>query len=374
MHFGYWRPLLLAALSCSGHATDVKKRSILETKLEVGRTSEVYRKRVEVAWERFNHWIAGQAEARLKWWLDEELVDQLLCDYINLLRDSHSGKLWLARHTVAAAQLKHRALKGRLKRAWDCVSAWQLETPLRSRIPMPLVLLQAAFLFALDWAFSEPKLARYLIPLALVMRIGWFGMLRVGEAASLTNVDLYLPRIGSSVPSMLVAIRHPKNRDAMGRAQYGVVNDQGTIEWARWFVDGMVEHLLLWMGGQSKLVQWFDTVMDRMQLNYLSLTASSWRPGRATHLLMEGCDGVRLKGLGRWASERAMTVFLQEAVSALVWHRLKPQDEDRLNQLILRYHVVWNHPPTEKWQSFFSRSLQVDLPKKLQRKRSPKRN
>ena len=104
---------------------------------------------------------------------------------------------------------------------------------------MPFLVLQAAFLLAWEIALSQPDLAMYFIPLAVVMRLGWFALLRVGEAVRLHAGDLRLPRLNSVARCLVLAIKDPKNKHALGRAQYTVVADEGTISWVRWLAEGL---------------------------------------------------------------------------------------------------------------------------------------
>ena len=63
------------------------------------------------------------------------VFDQLLAEFVT---ESHSAgyKFWLAKRSALVAQTNFRHYKGKLPRAWDCISTWEAERPFRNRTPL----------------------------------------------------------------------------------------------------------------------------------------------------------------------------------------------------------------------------------------------
>ena len=152
-----------------------------ETKLEKRRTSRKYRGLLDKSLKAFDLWINRQG-CEVDWNSDFGRINQLLVDFIDHLYNENKDKLFsLAKHTVLGIQTRHRHLKTNLKRAWDAVGTWQDERPAGHRTPMPETILNASFLTAWNVASEIPRFANVMIPLAILMRIAWHGLLRVKE-------------------------------------------------------------------------------------------------------------------------------------------------------------------------------------------------
>ena len=116
-----------------------------EVQLEVERTSATYRQHLHDALLLLRHWIAGSHWDGIAWEEDASAASQLLCEHVQWLRDT-GRPVSSARHAILSAQTSCRNLKGLLGRPWDCVKSWQLQKPLKSRTPMPHMVLQALLL------------------------------------------------------------------------------------------------------------------------------------------------------------------------------------------------------------------------------------
>ena len=79
-----------------------------EVGLEVTRTSQTYRRRLQQALANLLLWVALTRWTRTEWWIDVVVTNQILCEYIEHLHSSSSGKLSEARHAVLAVQTAFR--------------------------------------------------------------------------------------------------------------------------------------------------------------------------------------------------------------------------------------------------------------------------
>eukprot|EP00972_Heterocapsa_arctica_P094980 14008407-Heterocapsa_arctica.AAC.1 len=53
--------------------------------------------------------------------------------------------------------------------------------------------------------------------------------------------------------ALVIRVANPKNKNAMGYAQFAIIRDPGTIAWATWLARGAQPNLKLWPSGRSKL-------------------------------------------------------------------------------------------------------------------------
>ena len=163
--------------------------------LEKTRTSKAYRATLEVALAQLLLWVATTSWAVIDWMSDATKCNQVLCEYVEKLHRG-SGKQVSARNTILSVQAVRRELRGKLGRCWDCIKAWQLETPLKSRVPMPEDLVRAFFAFAIAEGLAATKDRELLthFAFALLIRVGFECLLRPGELLKLKVKDLRLPR------------------------------------------------------------------------------------------------------------------------------------------------------------------------------------
>ena len=91
---------------------------------------------------------------------------------------------------------------------------------------MPYNILRALFAVLVSWAFETPSLGHLLWPMAVLLRVAYFGLLRVNEFLGLLRKDLSFPSNDYSGDSMVLALASPKTRRYMGRAQFSLIEDQ----------------------------------------------------------------------------------------------------------------------------------------------------
>ena len=118
--------------------------------LESARTSRAYQKRLQLSLDLFLNWVpSAMNDDTTGWELSPARANQLLCLFIQHLFET-GGKLYVARHAVAAVQDHFPSLRGHLHRAWNTIKSWHLQVRVRNRTPFPLVLLDSAVLNCWD--------------------------------------------------------------------------------------------------------------------------------------------------------------------------------------------------------------------------------
>jgi hypothetical protein len=170
------------------------------TPLEESRTSAAHRERMTRCLEEFSAWLTTQGltfhDATQNW----PLASGCLAHYIQFCR-SRGAPILKARYAVLGVQTAVRSLKGHLRRAWDGITAWEAELPNRNRLPLPEVVVLSAALMCVELARDHARHSEALWCLAVLLRIGFHGMLRPGELRALTYDDLlFPPRDGTARP------------------------------------------------------------------------------------------------------------------------------------------------------------------------------
>lgn len=339
------RIVLLLTVCVLRWAATTSQIEYKESGLEKTRVSAVHRKRLDFAWAALADWSRQQKTSYGEWWKHPDSANQISTEFLDYIHDTGRHRIWAGRHAILAVQARYRFLKGKLKRAWDSLSSWQLEIPLNSRLPIPLVVLQAFFRVCLSWSMDVPELSCYLIPLAILSRLAFYAMLRVGDVEKLCVHDIYIQGLTDAFMPLVVALLGPKNKASMGSAQFGTCRDKSTADWLAWLVQALPNAARIWPAPKSRFNKWFKLVLDRLGLKRLRLRASSSRPGGTTYYFMMGATTGQLRNWGRWKTEQSCSVYIQEAMASLVWGRLSTADEMRLSQLARASAFAWEHPP-----------------------------
>ena len=290
--------------------------------------------------------------------IDPDYVSILLVQFIQWCYDN-AVNIWIPKHAVLAYRNFVPGLRQALHRPWDALRSWKALLPLSHRVPLPEIVLRATFGFMLDYALSYPGGALRWIAGAILFRLAFFGLLRPSEFSQLKACDIQVASPVGSSKVILVAIRDPKNRNAMGRAQFVCVREPGLVAWLEWLVSGLPSNCKLWPGSHSQLVASWKEVIAGLGLGNINFTLGSFRPGGTTYYYICGKEIAYIKHLGRWASESSMACYVQESMAALVWSKVEPSVEISLIDWVEASGFVWSAPPTVPWQKVFSRSRQL---------------
>ena len=326
------------------------------TSLERTRSTRTYRHRLATALQQFQYWLASIGIFLHDLLESPREIDQYLCDFINQFHHN-GGQFWIAKHAALAITNTFRHLRKQIPRAWDCISSWDAQRKHCNRVPLPLELLKGMFLVALSWAFEQHSPAYVLFSFCVLLRTGFFGLLRTGEILSLRARDIcFGTRDGK--PVAIIAIGRPKTRHVHGRTQVSIITEHGTVCWLRWLTNGLSPSTCLWPSSRLVFSQTFQCVLTRLSLQRLPITPGCLRPGGASHFLIQGYDTGRLQFLGRWRSLTSLQAYLQEAMSSMCWLQLSASEQSDICVIIQEGEGPWKNSPRLAWPALFSRGRQ----------------
>jgi hypothetical protein len=218
-------------------------------------------------------------------------------------------------------------------------------------------LIKYLFAVALSWSFDDPRLAHLLVPFAVLIRVGFFCLLRPGELTSLLAGDVMISFALDKCKQAIIAIRDPKTRNFMGRAQFALLNDDCTIKWLEWLLTSVPATMKLWPSNTATFRSIFNRVLARANIT-LGFSPASLRAGGATHMILEGYELGRLMFLGRWRTSTTLSSYIQEAMTQLVWAQLGASVSDMVIAAVAQSSSFWSTPPLKPWSLLFSRARQ----------------
>lgn len=262
--------------------------------------------------------------------------------------------LWLATHAVLAVQTVNRELKGHLRPAWDSIQSWRLTRPVQSRTPLPEFVMKALCYFGVMQAmYYDTNRALVWFPFSVNLRFAFYALFRPREMFMLVRCCLKLPfrsLLGGGRVAV-ATILDPKNRAFMGRLQVRMVRDFAAIAWMEWYVEGMSPSAPLWPFSDHIFRVCLQTSLEHFGLEKLGITVASLRAGGATWLLEQGTPLSNIRFAGSWASERAMSCYLQEAESASVLLSMLPSQQLRLEKTLARLRAL-ELPPNKPLSAY----------------------
>ena len=327
--------------------------------LERSRLSVPYRRRLKAAARHAYNWMS-EANYPCPDLNDVQAVVTMLVIYIQWCFDSGIN-FWVPKHAVLAIRNYVPHLRPHLHRPWDALKSWKSRLSLANRIPLPFSVLQAMFAYMIDHGLQFKSSANRWISAAVLFRVGYVALLRPSEMSSLKAKDVrivYEPHVN---PVAIIAVANPKNKNAMGRAQFVCIRDLSVVAWLSWLVHDLSPECKLFPGSHSDLVKLWHVVLDALSLGSIGFTLGSLRPGGSTWYYIHGREIAYIKFLGRWASESSMTSYIQEAMASFVWTKVDSSSQSLLDQYISASEFAWDTPPSVPWQSLLSRKRQLCL-------------
>lgn len=328
------------------------------TPLEHSRVRPEYRKQLKEALWEFLAWCSTHSHSSVLPPHNVQHLNQILCEYLQCLWDASAAPN-IGTLTVIAIQTEYPQVRGMLQRPWQAMRAWQLALPISHRIPMPLSLLRFLSVQSFSWGVKAASLSHLLIPFSVLLRLGFWALLRPTELCTLTRADIsFAGEAEDSKHVVIVAIRAPKTRAYFGKVQFALARDSSLYVWLMWLCVGLPPKTKLWPSTSARFRMMLTQVCQRCQLESLRLTPASLRPGGTTEYFIGGTDIQRLKFMGRWASDQTLSSYVQECMARLVWADLSSTLREQVSQYNRDCAVFWAQPPPLPWTSFFSRRRQ----------------
>lgn len=314
--------------------------------LQRDRLSAPYRARLHDAASGFYQYCKRRGHSLRQLSKSASLTGDLLVDYVQTLYDNQKP-LWVAKHAVLAMQTIFRHHRGHLRRAWDSIQSWQLERPIRSRVPLRPELLEAICTYAVLAALRfDRKRALVWWSFTVSLKVAFHGLLRPKELFNLRCSEIRLPQSRVFMDSWVsvITILEPKNRAAMGRVQVRLIRDSDTLAWMLWFIPHLPGSCRLWVSSPRTFRSCLSEALTFLSLDRIKVTAGSLRAGGATFRLEKGVHPQNIKFQGGWASERSLWSYLQEAEAASTLLKLSPSQTQKL-ELLLNEFSFLRRPP-----------------------------
>ena len=176
------------------------------------------------------------------------------------------------------------------------------------------------------------------------------GVMRPGEAASLRRRHLSLPEDHGVAGLVIIVIVDPKTAHLGGAAiQHATLEEPAAIPLLRWFLADVPPDAFLWAGPsyEARLASFeyaFKRALARLRLEELGFTPASVRAGAATEIWIRTFNAGLIQRKGRWASERSLRHYLQQAAATLALQRLGTPLRSQLQQLAAQLPALLQPP------------------------------
>ena len=220
------------------------------TFLEVTRVSLAYRRRLArvrlrlEAWERT---LPPGPRARLLLGNPQALDDHLVL-FIDFCHRTGVPS-YVPKHCLLGIMLERRTLRGQLMRSWEAIRSWEAKNFWEPRRPFTKELVEHVFLTGLELSLASLGALRELYGLVGTLLVfGFYGLLRPGEWLNAQVRDLMFVEDVPGELIVILAIRDPKTRAWLGRAQFATIRHGPAGRWIRWFVQGKRPTDQIWPG------------------------------------------------------------------------------------------------------------------------------
>ena len=156
--------------------------------LKTRRVSGTYAKLLASAFAVLRAWSLREFPAQT--FGDLEVLDQHLTEFVEAYyarykesnERTQTKAISLVRHALLAVQHEYRFVQGRLRTAWECLFTWEIEMPVRTRVPVPENLMLACAVWCLVLGFlRQPGRAHQWITFGVGILIMFEGLARPGE-------------------------------------------------------------------------------------------------------------------------------------------------------------------------------------------------
>jgi len=319
--------------------------------LQSARLSPAYRARLAHAYDVLTAWCAENGLPIKVLAENSEVANTCLIAFIQQLFEL-GGVLSVATDAVLSVQTYHRELKGRLRPAWDSIASWNLLAAVRSRVPLPLLLLEAFTRYgALAACSVDVCRAVAWWHFCVCLRLAFFGLLRPKELWGLKRGDLRIPGDRSLLVHevVVITVREAKNRAFSGRLQIRAVRCPATVRWVRWMFAEASPSSRVWPFGPQLFRSLLDQAAAACGAAQVGLTAGSLRAGGATAMFDAGESISTIKFAGSWSSEKVLSHYLQSAAAAAALIDLSPQAVSTV-QAVLGGLAFAGEPPPVPWR------------------------
>ena len=220
---------------------------------------------------------------------------------------------------LGGAQGKFRGLRGLIAEPWDLLVSCRKDLPLRMRTPMPRAVVEGIFRWATCKGLGSDNSRTHLwVRFAVAMKVGFLGLFPPSELCGLLPCCISLPADTMSLtepcetPRAVLVIVSPKNWRHAGRRQTAWLNDEATIGWLAWLVDGL-DDVATVFPSLAQMRRLLAHSLDALHLQGLHLGMASLRAGGTTDLFRRCQNLPVVQYAGRWSSLLTLLHYIQEA-------------------------------------------------------------
>ncbi|MEE3330979.1 MAG: site-specific integrase [Myxococcota bacterium] len=238
----------------------------------------------------------------------EEMVPELL-RYAQFLYDTDAS-LGRLRQLLNGLKDFRFELGGRIGRAWDAVRTWEMLEPTCAHVPVPAALFKAmtAVALLLEW-----------VDVAVMLLLMFVGLMRPGEAVSVTRADFVLP---SDVldDSHVVFVRISRHKNVLKAGQqHAAIRDRSVVAFFEKVLGSLPRSTRIFHYTPQTFRKRWDTICARIGVvsGADGFTPASLRAGGATYLYTRGVSIPKIRWLLRHAGESSTAHYIQEASAAL---------------------------------------------------------
>lgn len=238
----------------------------------------------QLHWDKFLAWLDSSLDRPTleNLWRVPMLMGSMLAAYGRYWY-GEGGALYAFRHLVVCLRRTYPSLKGNLQEAWAIISKWEEIEPVLRRKPVPLAMVKAFAVAAIQWGWLRFA--------ACVLMI-FYGCARPGEVLSGLRNNLVLPSdIGeASGGNCFIKICKPKpGRRGWGRTQHAAIkNVDVSIFLEKVYADKLGSEPL-YPGSASAFRFRWNVLLRQFNIPvHMGLTPGSLRAGGAVHLYKQG--------------------------------------------------------------------------------------
>eukprot|EP00971_Amphidinium_carterae_P339549 6477411-Amphidinium_carterae.1 len=281
-------------------------------------------KRYRAKYDLWKAWLLQEHLGSVEGILQSHAIDSVMAAFVQHLYIK-DYPLSYGLESLAALQMFHPQVVGKLPRSWRMMREWKRCQPLSIRAPMPLSVLLAMATAA--WVSGWQRTACLLL-------LSFDALLRPGEAASGLRSHLVLPGDLAGQPdSALFTIPDSKTASRTVQIQSVIIFDRLLIALLQLVFGSDKERTPLMPGGLPQFTRRFYQLKHMLNINDAPWGPSSLRGGGAVEYARSTLNIPYLQWKGRWSNPRTMVHYLQTSLGAQSYAKVGKYEQERIMAL-----------------------------------------
>lgn len=219
------------------------------------------------------------------------------------------GSLQTFRYAILAGQRLSWSARGQLGAAWELVSRWERQQPVRHRTPVPEVILKAMVVVGWFKGFRR---------WAAVTVAAFYGIARIGEVLRASRLDLLLPKDHfSDVQAVFLRLEGPKSSTRGGaKVQHLRIDEPSAVAFlGKVFGNFAATERLYPLSPAAYRSRW-NHILEALGLSRkLDLTPGGLRGGGAVWAYHSGLSISEIQWRMRLKHQHTLAFYLQEVAA-----------------------------------------------------------